>query len=71
MPDSPPPSRASRPADRPSPSLGAGWFESSFDLGRGLDVFEEWPDPASPISEGHRHPSARLTAAPRSSTAIA
>ena len=71
MPASPLPSLPFSSLDRPSPSTGAGWFESSFDLGQGLDVFEEWLDPASAIPEGRRQPSARFTAAPRSSTAIA
>lgn len=31
-----------RPFDRRPTSSGPGWFESSFDLDRGLDVSEAW-----------------------------
>lgn len=58
---------------------GPGWFDSSFDLRRGLDVLEGWSDdplaPSQPLPPSQPspppQPTARFTAAPRSSTAIA
>jgi len=48
----------------------AGWFESSWDLQRGLEVIEAWSEPRPPAQREDRFTTSR-TALPRSITAIA
>ena len=48
----------------------AGWFESSWDLQRGLEVIEAWAEPRSAAQREGRLTTSR-TALPRSITAIA
>ena len=48
----------------------AGWFESSWDLQRGLEVIEAWSEPRVPAQRDERFTTSR-TALPRSITAIA
>ena len=48
----------------------AGWFESSWDLQRGLEVVEAWPEPGM-CAQREERPTASRTALPRSITAIA
>ena len=48
----------------------AGWFESSWDLQRGLEVIEGWAEPCVASQRDERFTTSR-TALPRSMTAIA